>query len=176
MPARTLPNSGPRGAHNWQQSRRLPDYRTAIVTGHSARHLHALVSDVETYPKFIKWIRALRTKQNSVEGLTRYCVADAVVGFKGLTETFSTTVESDAEALTVQAGLVRGPFRKLLNQWHFSPLDSGGSRVDFYIDYEFSNPILRALAAANLELAVSKIITAFVTEADRRYGKPLQTP
>ena len=51
------------------------------------------------------------------------------------------------------------------------PGGRNGTDVDFYVDFEFKNIILRALAAANFELAVNLIMAAFVSEADRRYQK-----
>ena len=129
-----------------------------------------LVSDIETYPNFIKWVKALRKSRPRDEGPVHHCVGEAVVGFKGFTERFSTSVAADKDRHTVEVRLVRGPFRKLENDWAFTRTPTGDTQIRFRIDYQFSNPVLAALAVANRDLAVSKIMEAFLREAKRRYA------
>ena len=100
----------------------------------------------------------------------RYFRGEASVGFKGFSERFSTDVAADPEKRTIDVSLVRGPFRRLKNRWALGKASDGTTLVDFFIDYEFRNPVLSLLARANTDLAVSKIMTAFRQEADRRYG------
>ena len=88
----------------------------------------------------------------------------------GVSETFATKVVSDAEARTVEVSLVRGPLKHLNNSWKFIPRGDS-TDVEFFVDFEFKNLILRALASANFELAMNRIMAAFVSEADRRYGR-----
>jgi len=147
----------------------LPVVNTHIVSHHKAEHLHGLVSDIDRYPDFIKWIRAMRVTDERQVGRVKHMVGDAVVGFKGFNERFSTAVISDPEAMTVDVGLVRGPFRHLKNKWSFAVQVDGQTRVDFFLDYRFSNPVLTMLAAANSDIAVAKIMNAFLREADTRF-------
>lgn len=95
---------------------------------------------------------------------------EADVGFKGFSERFATDVAADAETRTIDVSLARGPFKRLRNQWKMRADGAGATLIDFYIDYEFRNPVLALLARANTELAVNKIMRAFKDEADRRYG------
>lgn len=109
-------------------------------------------------------------ERNDADGV-RHALGDARVGFRGFSERFATQVRADPSQRVVTASLVRGPFRKLENRWTFVPLESGATRVDFEIDYAFSNPVLAMLARANLGLAVRKIMDAFTEEAERRYQR-----
>lgn len=104
------------------------------------------------------------------EAAVEHCLGEASVGFRGFSERFATTVRADHAEKTVEANLVRGPFKHLRNTWRFSQT-STGTTIDFEIDYEFSNFILRMLAKNNFQLAVDKIMDAFLTEADRRYAR-----
>ncbi len=151
----------------------MPVYRTAPVLPYAASDLFDLVTDIRSYPDFIRWIRSMRVTGERVddEGI-RHCLGEAVVGFSGLTERFATTVAADPQALTVRADLVRGPFRHLHNHWRFVPLGAAQTRVEFAIDYEFRNMVLRLLAKNNFGLAVNRLIGAFTDEAARRYGPP----
>ena len=47
-----------------------------------------LVADVRRYPEFLPWVTAMRVRQDD-ESAT---VADMIVGFKGLRETFTSKV------------------------------------------------------------------------------------
>lgn len=101
----------------------------------------------------------------------RLYTGEARVGFSGLTETFATDVIADPRSLSIQTSLVRGPFRRLKNDWTFSQREDGSAEVSFHIDYQFKNPILQALLAANFDRAVNALVGAFLQEADRRYAK-----
>lgn len=102
------------------------------------------------------------------------CRAETRVGFRGFTESFITDVDARRNELAIDVNLVRGPFRKLSNTWRFAPIATG-SRVDFYIAFEFRNFVLQALADANKTYAIKRVIDAFVDEAGRRYPK-VSTP
>ncbi|HBH89021.1 type II toxin-antitoxin system RatA family toxin [Ponticaulis sp.] len=144
--------------------------RRTIRIDHTADNLFELVSGIETYPDFIKWILSMAVKPVNSPGTTMERIGTAQVGFRGFSETFATKVVSDAEARTVEVSLVRGPLKHLNNSWKFIPRDDA-TDVEFFVDFEFKNLILRALASANFELAMNRIMAAFVSEADRRYGR-----
>ena len=135
-----------------------------------------LVSDIRRYPDFIKWISAMRVSEETVPEAGRTsCLGDAVIGFKGFTERFSTRVVKDPAAGTVVASLVKGPFRRLRAEWKLTPQERG-TDVQLDIDYDFRNPIIGMLAAANHDLAVSRILNAFLEEGRRRYAEPPALP
>ena len=83
---------------------------------------------------------------------------------------FSTDIAADTEARTVEVKLAQGPFKRLRNSWKMTPDGNLGTVIDFFIDYEFKNPVLSLLARANTSLAVNRIMQAFIDEADRRFG------
>ncbi len=131
-----------------------------------------LVSDIAKYPDFIRWITAMRVTDVRIgEDGVRECTGDAAVGFKGFVERFSTRVVAQpAEGRTV-ATLIRGPFRKLRAEWLITPLERGCD-IRLEIEYDFRNPFIGMLAAANHTVAVDRILGAFLQEAQRRYGQP----
>lgn len=155
----------------------MPIYDTTVTVPHAAENMFELVSDIARYPEFIKWIRSMKVMRQPSVGHTQHTLGDARVGFASFTERFATNVQADPQNLTVQVDLVRGPFRRLHNFWTFHRREDGQTNVEFHIDYEFSNIVLRVLAQSNFDLAVNRIMTAFLTEADRRYertGPPRQ--
>lgn len=128
-----------------------------------------LVGDVRSYPTFIPWLQSLRIIHERTTGEVWEGLAQAVIGWRGLRERFSTHVRCDPPGGAVDVKLADGPFRHLENRWRFATDDAGGAIVRFWISYEFRNPLLNNLARINRETAADKIIRAFEAEAHRRY-------
>ena len=151
----------------------MPRFTKTLRVPYGPPQCFALVSDIARYPDFIKWITALRVSavRAAGPGITE-CLGAAVVAFKGFTRRFTTRVVADEPAQRVTASLVRGPFRKLFAEWRITESVHGASDVSLEINYEFRNPIISFLAAANHDLAVDRILNAFLEEAQRRYSAP----
>ncbi|GIK48075.1 MAG: ubiquinone-binding protein [Alphaproteobacteria bacterium] len=138
------------------------------VLPYAAADLCRLVGDVREYPKFIPFLQSLSVVKEAPrpeggwEG-----VASAVVGWKAITERFSTTVRCEPAKGEVDVALVSGPLHALDNSWRFEPQENG-ARVRFWISYQFKNPLLQAAVSANRERLARKIMSAFENEARRK--------
>ena len=139
------------------------------VLPYAPEQLFTLVGDVEAYPQFVPWITAMRTWNGRVDGQVSTVDAEAQVGFSFLREKFATRVRRDADALTVDVSLLYGPFKRLSNQWRFSPHEAGTS-VEFVIDFAFKSKMLDAMLAANIDRAAGKLIGCFEDRARSIYG------
>lgn len=146
-------------------------FSKSIRVPYGAAECFQLVSDIAKYPDFIRWITAMRVsgRRDVQPGVTE-CQGEAIVGFKGFTERFTTQVVADEPAKRVTACLVRGPFRKLFAEWRIFETVGGASDITLEIDYEFRNPVIGFLAAANHDLATDRILNAFLAEAQRRFA------
>lgn len=147
----------------------MPSLTETLIVKHRPEDLFDLVKDIRRYPEFIRWIQTLTVSNERMEQGAYKCTGTASVGFRGFNERFSTDVIADAERREILVSLVKGPFKRLQNRWRFTEITLGQSRIEFFIDYEFRNPILAMLARANTKLAVDRIMGAFLAEADRRY-------
>ncbi len=134
----------------------MPRLSKQLVIEHRADEVFDLVADIQRYPEFIKWIRTMKVSGEREEDGVRKYRGEVDVGFKGFSERFATDIAADDENRTVEVSLADGEL---------------GTVVDFFIDYEFRNPVLSLLAKANTTLAVDKIMKSFIDEADRRYGE-----
>ena len=137
------------------ERRRLP---------YSADQLHALVADVESYPKFLPWCVAARTRSKNGNLL----ISDLVIGFKMFRERFTSQV-------TLQDGRIdvaykEGPFKYLTNHWIFEPQDDGSTIIDFYVDFEFRSKMLQSIMGALFNEAVKVMVGAFEKRAKQLYG------
>ena len=132
---------------------------------YSADQMFALVSDIAHYPDFLPWVIALRVRSDS----ETEAVADMIVGFKGLRESFSCRVHKERPN-SVSVSYIDGPMRHLTNESHFVPTEDGGCRVDFMVDFAFRSRMFEALAGQMFDKALRKMIAAFETRADALYG------
>lgn len=141
------------------------------VLPYAPEQLFGLVGDVDAYPDFVPWITAMRTWNARQDGAVSSVDAEAQVGFSFLKEKFATRVRRDAEHLTVDVSLLYGPFKRLSNQWKFTP-KGAETTVEFVIDFAFKSRMLDALLAANLDRAADKLIACFEARARQIHGAP----
>ena len=127
--------------------------------------MYELVADVARYPEFLPWVSAIRIrKDDDIEML-----ADMVVGFKSLRETFTSRVLKTPHR-SIVVDYLDGPMKHLHNIWKFENLAGGGSTVDFTVDFSFRNRMFEALAGQFFDTALRKMTTAFIDRADALYG------
>ena len=142
----------------------MPHHHERRSLPHSAAQMFDLVADVSRYPEFLPWVSAIRIrKDNETEML-----ADMIVGFKSLRETFSSRVVKIPKT-SITVDYLDGPMKHLHNAWTFEDVDGGGSIVDFTVDFSFRNRVFEALAGQFFDSALRKMTTAFIDRADALY-------
>lgn len=142
----------------------MPKHSETRHLPYTAEQMFDLVADVRRYPEFLPWVSAMRVRQ---DGETE-TVADMIVGFKGLRETFTSRVEKNRpERISVE--YVDGPLKYLRNDWRFRP-EPGGCAVDFSVDFAFKNRVFEMLAGQVFGTALRRMIGAFETRAAALYG------
>lgn len=134
---------------------------------HTPEQLFDLVADVDRYPEFLPWCTGVRVRQRSETML----VADLIIGFKGVSERFTSRVHLDRANMEIAVSYEKGPFKYLKNHWKFEATEQG-CVVDFFVEFEFRSRILEKLIGMVFTEAVRKMVTAFETRADALYGGP----
>jgi coenzyme Q-binding protein COQ10 len=129
-----------------------------------------LVADVQRYQEFLPWVAATRVRSDS----ETLMIADLVVGFKSLKETFTSRVTKQRPA-SVTVDYIEGPLKYLNNVWQFEPDGKGGTRIDFCVDFAFRSRIFEALAGQMFDRALRRMIGAFEERAHQLYGPGKQT-
>ncbi|PCG15867.1 MULTISPECIES: type II toxin-antitoxin system RatA family toxin [Sphingomonas] len=138
------------------ETRRLP---------YTPEQMFDLVADVRRYPEFLPWVSAMRVRQDDDTAT----VADMIVGFKGLRETFTSKVGKQRPE-TIHVEYVDGPLKYLHNDWRFRPDGEGGCLVDFSVDFAFKNRMFEMLAGQVFGAALRRMIGAFEERAAALYG------
>jgi coenzyme Q-binding protein COQ10 len=146
----------------------VPKHSEARDLPWSAAEMFDLVADVGRYGEFLPWVSAVRVRQNSHTEM----VADLIVGFKGLRESFTSRVEKQRPHL-LTVTYIDGPLKHLRNEWKFVDRPEGGSRIEFMVDFAFKSKVFEALAGKVFERALMKMTDAFTARATQLYGPVL---
>jgi coenzyme Q-binding protein COQ10 len=151
----------------------LPSFRDERRVRHRAEQMFALVADVERYPEFVPLCKALKVRSRKIDDQGRETlVAGMTVGYRLIRETFTSRVMLDEPRLKVRVEYIDGPFSHLENIWTFRDESEGeGSRVGFFIDYEFKSRTLGALMGSMFDVAFRKFARAFEERADAVYRR-----
>ena len=138
--------------------------RSALVS-HSAQQMFALVSEIESYPKFLPWCDRARVSER-VQNRT---VATLRINFRGLKEEF-TTANDDWPNERIDMKLVSGPFRSLEGSWLFTPLSETACKIELNLRYEFASALLGKVVGAVFDEIANSLVDAFARQADLRFG------
>lgn len=135
--------------------------------------MYAIVADVERYPQFVPWCTGTRILRREPAGSGEVIWAEMRIGYKALREHYTSRAELDPIDHRIDVTQTEGPFRRLENHWHFTPLEQG-CRVDFSLVFEFRNRILGQVAAAVLGPVMSRMTHAFEHRAKHLSEKALK--
>ncbi len=137
------------------ETRRLP---------YTPEQMFDLVADIRRYGEFLPWVIAMRVRKDT----PTETLADMIVGFKGLRETFTSKVTKESPR-AIRVAYIEGPLKYLNNDWRFRP-DGDGCLVDFSVDFAFKNRVFEMLAGQVFGVALRRMIGAFEDRAKALYG------
>jgi coenzyme Q-binding protein COQ10 len=148
----------------------MPTHAEKKILPHRPDQMFDLVIDVERYPEFLPWCQECRIISQS-DGVI---MASLVVGYKLLREWFNSRVTYERPN-SIRVEYINGPLRYLSNTWDFSETPEGGCLVDFYVDFEFKNPIFQKLMGVFFNEIVKRMVGAFEARANQLYGTKTKT-
>ncbi len=143
----------------------MPGIRETRRLPYSAEQMFDLVADVGRYGEFLPWVIATRVKSDSETEM----VADMVVGFKSLRESFTSRVRKN-RPLEIDVHYLDGPLSDLDNIWTFRALDGRTCEIDFVVEFTFKNRLFERIAGQYFDRAFRKMVEAFETRAAQLYG------
>lgn len=142
----------------------MPRHTETRALPYSREQMFDLVADVKSYPQFLPWVMGTRVRSND----GRVMLADMIVGFKMVRETFTSRVNLDRPA-RIHVDYISGPLKHLHNDWVFRS-SSGGCDIDFCVDFEFRSRLFESLAGAFFHEAFKRMVAAFEKRAAQIYG------
>ncbi len=143
----------------------MPRHEETRALPYSAEQMFELVADVASYPQFLPWVSAVRIRTDSETEM----LADMIVGFKSLKETFTSRVAKTRPG-HIHVDYIDGPLKHLSNDWRFEDDGKGGVVLYFAVDFAFKNRMFEMLAGQVFDRALRKMTNAFETRAAVLYG------
>lgn len=148
----------------------MPTHQENRVMPYTAQEMFDLVADVERYPEFLPWNAAARIRSRKAEGASEVLEADLVISFKVFRERFASRVVLWPDRHRIDTEYLDGPFRHMRSYWQFTDRADGGCDVEFFVDFDFRNAILRRVIGVVFNEAMQRIVRAFEARAAALYG------
>ena len=143
----------------------MPAIRRAALVPYAPAQMFELVSDVESYPRFLPWCRGARVERHGPHDVT----ATLHIAKGPIASSFATRNRSQPpERIDMQ--LVKGPFKALHGQWRFSACDDGQCRVEFSLTFDYSSRLIAATIGPLFGRAADTLVAAFCKRAAELYA------
>ena len=136
----------------------------SVLVEYSAERMYGLVDDVERYPEFLPWCGGTEVELRDVT-LTRAAI---LIDYHGIKQSFKTENHTQPPE-RIEIRLVSGPFHRLDGSWRFTPLSSQACKIDFRLQYEFSNRLLEKLVGPVFKHIANTLLDAFLRRAEQLY-------
>lgn len=138
--------------------------RTALVP-YSAEQMYQLVNDVQSYPEFLPGCTGSRILESTPGQMT----AAVDVSKAGISKTFTTRNQLTSNQ-SILMSLVDGPFKKLIGGWKFTPLSQDACRIEFHLDFEFTNKLIELAFGRVFKELAANMVQAFTVRAKEVYS------
>lgn len=136
-----------------------------VLVPHSAEQMFELVDKVEDYPDFLPWYGKTEVLEREGNRLKARLHMD----YKGVKQSFA-TCNRNIPGREIRMELLDGPFKTLDGTWKFNDLGGDCCQIEFYLQYDFANPLLAALISPVFSHLAGRLVDAFIAEADKRYA------
>ncbi len=146
----------------------MPTHSEKRQMPYKAEQMYDLVADIAKYPEFLPWCTGARIRsEREIDG-SSVVDADLIISFKMFRERFTSRVTLHPEDHKIEVEYLDGPFKYLINYWHFVPSETGCT-ADFHVDFEFKSKVLQALIGVVFGEAMRRIVKAFEDRAKALY-------
>ena len=129
---------------------------------HSREKMFSLVDKVEDYPNFLPWC----DKTKIIERTEKLTKATILINYHNVKQSF-TTENVKIFPTKMHINLIDGPFKKLKGEWNFIEIEKDTCKIEFELQYEFSNYILEKLISPVFNMIANTFIDNFVAKANK---------
>ena len=135
--------------------------RKSVIVARPAATMYALVDDCERYPEFLPWCSGAVIHERT-PSFARVTLA---IDYHGLKSSISTINRNDPPEL-IHLDFAAGPFDHFHGHWRFVPIGAEGCRVEFALDYSFSNRAIEKVLSPVFGHIVETLVDRFVERAE----------
>jgi ribosome-associated toxin RatA of RatAB toxin-antitoxin module len=132
---------------------------------YTAEQMYRLVNDVKAYPEFLPWCEQANVLSETEEQLS----ASVTMAAGKIKQSF-TTQNKMIPGKKITVALVEGPFKHLNGTWEFIDEDINLCSVKVFMEFEFSNRIVRLAFDKVFTHIVETLLHTFEQRAQEVYG------
>jgi len=134
---------------------------------HTPEQLFDLVADVDRYPEFLPGVVDARVigRQGSTIRV------EMAMGTGFLRKRFTTVALLDRPH-RIEISSADPLFDCFEQVWTFEPAVTGGTDIEYRVDFKFKSNILQVLIGASFSERTKTVVQAFIRRAHRLYGAP----
>lgn len=133
-----------------------------VLVPHSAEQMFTLVDRVEDYQAFLPWCGGIDLIERSEKTTT----ATIYIDYHGLKQSFTTQNQKQFPN-KMEMQLKDGPFKHFNGQWRFIALNENACKIEFILEYEFSNALLGKIISPVFSHIANTFVDSFVTRAEQ---------
>lgn len=138
-------------------------YQESLVLPMARDELFDFVADIESYPRFLPWVKTAKIRNKSGNTLA----VDQEIRAYGLGAKFSSKAVLDRPARIDITGQ-DGPFSHFSIRWSFAPVAGGGCRASFHLDCELRSRVLNMFMGFVVWDMGRRTVAAFARRACER--------
>lgn len=136
----------------------------SVLLTFSAEQMFVLVDNVADYPKFLPWCDG--TSVTVIDDSKVKATVD--INYHHVKQSF-TTENVRLAPQRIDISLINGPFERLDGSWHFIALAPSACKIEFRLNYEFSNKLLEKVVGPVFHYIASTFVEAFIKRAEDIY-------
>ena len=129
---------------------------------HSREKMFTLVDQVEDYPNFLSWCG----KAEVIERTEKLTKATILINYRNVKQSF-TTENDKVFPVKMNINLIDGPFKILKGEWKFIRIEKNTCKIEFELQYEFSNYFLDKLISPVFNMIANTFIDNFIDKANK---------
>ena len=128
---------------------------------HSREKMFNLVDHVEDYPNFLPWCGEAEV----IVRTGKITEAKILINYHSVKQSFTTrNVKTFPSKMNIN--LIKGPFKTLKGTWSFVEIEKDTCKIEFELQYEFSNYILDKLISPVFNMIANTFIDNFIAKAN----------
>ena len=136
-----------------------------VIVPHTPEKMFNLVNDIENYDKYLPWCT-----QSIVQNRTETDVIGVVYLEYLKVKMHFATKNHNTPYSKIEMQLDDGPFKELTGTWIFTPLGDTGCKINFDLNYRFSNSLLEKIIGPVFNYISKNIVDCFIKEANKLHG------
>ena len=129
---------------------------------HSREKMFTLVDQVEDYPNFLSWCG----KAEVIERTEKITKATILINYHNVKQSF-TTENVKVFPVKMNINLIDGLFKILKGEWNFIEIEKDACKIEFELQYEFSNYFLDKLISPVFNMIANTFIDNFIAKANK---------